>query len=448
MKKWMFIFFFFTRLNVFSQNEKAAFPSLFRGDARHIGVYSGKGFKKFGDIKWTFTTKGKIFSSPALFNGMVYLGSEDSGLYAIEANTGQLKWKYSTGGAIHATPAIYKNTVYFGSYDGNYYAVNTATGKTVWKFRTKGEKKVGAMGLWTMQPKDKYMEDPYDFYLSSPVIDSQDKDPLIYFGSSDGNVYALNAVCGDLIWKFSTQGIIHSSAALANGIVYIGSWDTYMYALDARNGQLKWKFKTGDQPVYHLMEGVQGSPTYYEGMIYFGARDGYFYGLDAITGGLIWKYSANGSWIITTAAAKDGVIYFGTSDTYLFVAADARTGKELYHFKANGYVYSSPAIAGNSAYFGDFTGKMYALDLSDSGRSRDVFLTPGRKRNGGKVLNAKEELDFDYIAAGDSSVYYSTSIKVMNILYTLGAIVSSPVIGDDVIYFGSADGSLYAVKLK
>jgi len=123
MKKRMFIFFFFTRLNVFSQDGIAAFPSMFRGDARHIGVYSGKGFKKFGDIKWIFATKGKIFSSPALFKGMIYLSSEDSGLYAINANTGQLKWKYSTGGAIQATPAVYKNTVYFGSADGSLYAV-------------------------------------------------------------------------------------------------------------------------------------------------------------------------------------------------------------------------------------------------------------------------------------------------------------------------------------
>ncbi len=299
-----------------------------------------------------------------------------------------------------------------------------------------------------MLPKDSYMEDLYDFFLSSPIVDPQDKDPLIYFGSSDGNVYALNAANGDLVWKFSTQGIIHSSPALVNGIVYIGSWDTYMYALDARSGRLRWKYKTGDQPVYHLMEGIQGSPDYYEGMIYFGARDGFFYGLDALTGKLIWKYSANGSWIITTGAAKDGVIYFGTSDTYFFVAADAKTGRELYHFKAKGYVYSSPSIAGNTAYFGDFTGKMYALDLGDSGRSGDIYLTGGGKLNAARVLNAKGELDFDYVAAGDSSIYYSTSIKVMNILYTLGPIVSSPVITGDMIYFGSADGSLYAVKLN
>ncbi len=154
MKKCLFIFALFARVVAFPQDRKAvpssvaAPSSMFREDPGHSGVYPGKGFKKFGDTKWTFATGGKLFSSPAFFEATVYVGSGDSCLYAIDANTGQLKWKYRTGGAIHSTPAVYQNAVYFGSFDGYYYAVNAVTGKMIWKFRTGGEKKVGAVGLW------------------------------------------------------------------------------------------------------------------------------------------------------------------------------------------------------------------------------------------------------------------------------------------------------------
>jgi outer membrane protein assembly factor BamB len=40
------------------------------------------------------------------------------------------------------------------------------------------------------------------------------------------------------------------------------------------------------------------------------------------------------------------VVYFGTSDTYSLLGLDAKTGTELFKFKTNGYVFSSPAITG------------------------------------------------------------------------------------------------------
>lgn len=421
--------------------------SVFHGGATHTGIYENKTYKSFGDVKWTFATNGKIFSSPAVMDGMVYTGSEDSNIYAVSAATGAMRWKFKTNGAVSSTPAVYNNRVYAGSYDGNFYALDAQNGKPAWAFKTGGEKRNAAKGLWGMLPADMNMEDQYDFFLSSAIIDTADNNASVYFGSSDGNVYALDAATGKQLWKFTTNGMVHSSPALANGILYVGSWDTYLYALDAKTGSLKWKFKTGDQPVVHLMEGIQASPVYADSMVYLGVRDGFFHALDATTGKEIWKWAANGSWIVNTAAVKDGVVYFGTSDTYLFVAADAKTGRELYHLKVNGYVYSSPAITGSTACFGDFTGRMYALDLSSAGKAYNVLETQGRKQYAGTVLK-KDTLDFMYTAGTDTTPLYTNAVKVMNKFYTLGPIVSSPAIADGVIYFGSADGRLYAVELK
>lgn len=421
--------------------------SMFAVSPTHAGVYATDNHTSLGDIRWAFKTGGKVFSSPAVYNKTVYIGSGDSSLYAIDKTTGKLLWKFITGGPVHSSPAVYKNVVYFGSYDGFYYALNAKTGKLKWKFKTGGEKKVGAKGLWTMKPDDMYMDDPFDFFLSSPVIGIDSNDPIVYFGSSDGNLYALDAQTGKKVWAFKTNGLIHSSPALYNGNVYFGSWDTFLYAVDAKTGDLKWKFETNKQPVYHLLEGIQASPTCSDGIVYFGSRDGHFYALDAYSGKLVWKYAADNSWVLTTAAIKDSMVYFGTSDTYLFLGFAAKTGKEKIRYKTNGYVYSSPALTGNTAYFGDFTGNLCAVDIN-SGKLTGKFETLGRLTNAKSILDSAGNIDFSLAAKGKDLAYYDATVYGMDRLYTLGPIVSSPAINNGVIYFGSADNYVYAINLK
>jgi len=432
--------------NALGQIGSKALSSEFHSDGKHTGVYASENYRYFGNLKWKFRSHGKIFSSPAVSNGIVYIGSEDHNLYAIDQKTGKQLWKYTTGGLVNSSPAVYNNLVCFGSFDGNYYALNAKTGTLLWKFKTGGEKKVGAKGLWTMKPQSQYMDDLYDFFGSSPVFGVKGNDITVYFGSSDGNLYALNAENGKLKFAFKTNGLIHTSPALYNDKLYFGSWDTYMYAVDAGTGKLVWKFKTGVQPVIHLMEGIQSSVTCGDGLVYFGARDGYFYALNANNGNVAWKYSANGSWILITAAIKDGIVYTGTSDTYLLLAFDAKTGKEKFRYKANGYVYSSPAIAGNTAFFGDFTGKLFAVNL-ETGKLSDKYTTEGRNLNAKKLLN-KDTLDYNYLSREMDNALYINSVNIMNKLYTLGPIVSSPVVSKGFVYFGSADGCLYALELK
>jgi len=420
---------------------------MFHADQAHTGVYDSVRFTNFGTERWRFKTNGKVFSSPVIANNTVFVGSEDSNLYAIDMAGGALKWKVLTGGAVSSSPAIANNTVYFTSYDGNCYAVNPESGKEIWKFKTGGEKKVGARGLWTMKPDDMYMEDLWDFFLSSPVVE-MNSEPTVYFGSSDGNLYAVDAQTGKEKWKFKTSGVIHTSPALYNGVVYFGSWDTFLYAIDARTGKEKWKFKTGEQPDYHILEGIQASPAVSDGLVFFGARDGFFYALDAGSGAKIWSFSADNSWVLTTAAIKDGTVFFGTSDTYSLIALDAKTGKKKYNMKANGYLYSSPAIAGQTAYYGDFTGNLYALDLNSAGKSWQTFSTENRKSHAARILNQKGELDFAFTAGVQDLSYYETNKDVMNEFYMLGSIVSSPAVSGNTVYFGSADGFIYAIGLK
>src|SRR5207248_329258 len=114
--------------------------------------------------------------------------------------------------------------------------------------------------------------------VSSPVIQGK----TIYFGSDDGNIYAIDAESGRQMWKCVTKGAVSSTPAVANGVVYATSYDGKLYAVDAVSGELKWKFKTGDV--------IHASPAYSDGLIYFGSWDSYFYAVDAANGKERWRF--------------------------------------------------------------------------------------------------------------------------------------------------------------
>ena len=92
--------------------------------------------KEKSPLKWKFKTGNSIWSSPAVSDGVVYFGSEDTHLYAVDATTGEEKWKFKTGNWVYSSPAVVDGVVYFGSWDKYLYAVDIKTGEKKWKFKT------------------------------------------------------------------------------------------------------------------------------------------------------------------------------------------------------------------------------------------------------------------------------------------------------------------------
>jgi outer membrane protein assembly factor BamB len=118
---------------------------------------------------------------------------------------------------------------------------------------------------------------------SSPAV----ANGVIYVGSDDGNVYALNATTHAKLWSFTTGGQVVSSPAVANGVVYIGSVDGNLYALNASTGAKLWSFATGNE--------VLCSPAVVNGVVYIGpdSGDGKLYALNATTGAELWSSAAD-----------------------------------------------------------------------------------------------------------------------------------------------------------
>jgi outer membrane protein assembly factor BamB len=411
--------------------------SMFRGDPAHTGVYRSAA-PRLTATKWKFQTSGKVFSSPALADGVVYAGSNDGNLYAIHAADGSLAWKFAANLGIASSPAVDAGVVYFSSVDGYIYAVSADKGELKWQFRTEGERRFAAPGIHGIPPSHEMMPDPYDVFLSSPVI----VNGRVFIGSGDHNVYALDAATGALAWKFTTGDVVHASPAVADGTVYIGSWDRNMYALDAATGAMKWKFETGDDQKIHNQIGIASSAAVVDGVVLFGCRDGHFYAVDAKTGQKKWAEDNKMGWVIASPAVKDGVVYFPTSDGTQFKAITIATGALVWRTVNKAISFSSPAIAGDLVYFGAHDGWLRALDLK-TGEVRYQFQTDGNKANAAKYIAEDGTLNYKaiYLLPGLDGVFAG-----IDRMHSLGSVLSSPIVADGVVYFGSTDGNIYAVR--
>lgn len=237
--------------------------------------------------------------------------------------------------------------------------------------------------------------------------------------------------------------MVHASPALADGMVFVGSWNSYMYALDAANGALTWRFKTGEDPDTHNQQGIQSSAAVANGTVYFGCRDSNLYAVDEKTGQKRWAFNNKGSWVIASPAVRDGKVYAATSDTGQFYALDGETGAQLFALDFRHWpMFSSAALVGNMAYIGSHQGKLFAIDLQKQAVAWE-FQTKASKKLLPGYSNPDGSINYYALQAGN---FYDDMVVAAQKTLDDGTVLSSPAIGGNTVVFGSADGNVYALK--
>ncbi len=211
-----------------------------------------------GILVWKFATGDPVTSSPVIVNEKILFGSFSGYVYCLNKESGQELWRFKTGAEIENDyPLLVKDGIlYVGSFDNYLYAVGIENGNEIWRFKTG---KYGNCGIPTLHNNVLYYgsrdgilyaltlegKELWRFQTEKEIID---KGPLvhnekIYFGAGDGNVYCLSTD-GKELWRFRANGGVYTSVVLKDGVIYFGSWDCHLYAVDPNTGEELWRFQT------------------------------------------------------------------------------------------------------------------------------------------------------------------------------------------------------------
>ena len=239
---------------------------------------------KTGQTIWTASlTYAVNFSSPTVADGIVYIGSKDTGsshgiLWARDEATGAELWSKDFGTGILGSPAVANGIVYVDNAKGVFALDSRRAERWVYRSGDNGSPSVvdgtlyfGSSGLIALNAATgqyKWRHDPIGGYidLSSPAV----ANGTVYIGATDGNVYAINADTGALRWTYEqTRSPIESSPAVANGVVFIGSYNGRLYALDASSGVRLWSSPALPDSL------IESSPAVSNGSVYVGSSDGH-----------------------------------------------------------------------------------------------------------------------------------------------------------------------------
>ena len=331
----------------------------------------GSGVPGAGPI-WRFTTGGWVLTAPVVVDGVVYVGSDDGSLYALDADSGEMLWSFATGDAIRSVPAVVDGTVYFGSNDNHLYAVDAATGEGLWRHdtgdwvqyspavgngmvyfpaRTESDRTVHAVDadtgevVWVAEP-------PYP--IEERLTPTFHGGRVYAQGADYGTFHALDAATGEIAWQAEVGGYVESAPTVLDGVVYL-TVINQAYAFDEATGELIWSVNTEEFP-------ARDFPALVVDGIYYLAPSDYVYGLDAATGEELWSYEAYE--LSAAPVVADGVLYGASLAEYLF-ALDALTGEELWTTPTEDFPLYALSVVDGVLYGQIYEGFLVAVDAED-----------------------------------------------------------------------------------
>ncbi len=233
-----------------------------------IYVTGGKyllAFDSTGRYQWNVTTKDVVHGSPAVYNGKVFFGSDDSKVYKVDAASGEVLANTSFGSGNHSAILVHDGRIFFqadGYCSGGGSPITAQVSGDLSPCSKLYAVDIGKMG--TAGQEDSIVIGSSSS-LSSPAVGL---DGTIYVGSDEG-LKAVEPHSSGFKWSYGDEDIGSSPAVGSDGTIYVGSQDTNdTYALNP-DGTLKWKYKTGDQ--------VFSSPAVAGGITFVGSFDGKVY---------------------------------------------------------------------------------------------------------------------------------------------------------------------------
>lgn len=303
---------------------------VFRGNSAQQGISDEKLPDQLHQI-WSVKTGDSIEGAPAIVDGVVYVGSQDQHLYALDLADGKERWKFKFPAPIKTSPAVRKGRVYVGDLDGNFICLDAAKGKEVWKFQSESEITSGAN------------------FAGERIL----------FGSGDENLYCLDAN-GKKAWVFRVPGgPVMGTPAVDKNMTFVSGCDSKMHFVDVESGKEVAAIDVGGQ--------TGTTPALRDGVLYVGTMNNTVLAIDIGKKDVTWGYEATrGQPFYASAAVTEKFVIAGCRDKRIY-ALDRAKGTEKWSFATEGRIEGSPVVIGSRVYAGSMDEKLYVIDL-DKGR--------------------------------------------------------------------------------
>src|SRR5699024_660067 len=236
-------------------------------------------------------------------------GTGESGVMALDAESGEELWTYNTEGEVMPTPVFYKESVYIATGDKHLYKLDPETGELLHK---------AEIGSTVSMSAPNVTEDtlyvggsgplPYMFYaydLKNDEFKWQTEFPDVFAGLDDvppavaGNTVVTTALTGDS-----------------------DNPEHWLYAMDTESGEILWKESLGTGEF--VKNNKSGAPIIYNGKIFVGSPiTETFYAYDLKSGEKLWEFE--NKVMKAPPVAQDGIVYFSNTEGMVY-ALDAETG--------------------------------------------------------------------------------------------------------------------------
>lgn len=347
------------------------------------------------ELKWKFTTGGRVYNKPLIDKGILYIGSLDSNFYALNALSGEEIWRYKTADKIYTSAVIFDSIICFAS--GNHLFGLTTNNNLVWDFELLAEPAINEHDEW-------------DNFNSSPLL----ADSIVYIGCDKGNVFGVNVKNG--MQTFHCQvpeanSTIESKPVVKGDTIFFGDWDGVFYSYSIETEEEIWRYDTKNDDTYSWKNAIQVEPVILNDTIFFAGRSCNLYSLNTSTGQKNWlNHDSKDMWLLGGLTIDQRTIYLGSSNQFFLQAYDAITGDIQWTTTVDGRIYGMPFTDNNYVYVGtgmenyDNIGSLYIMD-----------------KNNGEIISR-----------------YRVN----------GQAYGGPITSDSIIYFGCADRNIYALDQK
>lgn len=203
---------------------------------------------------------GHVFADMVVSENILYVPLSDLGLVALDYNnpTNEI-WRFEVERGIWSAPVVVNGVVYVGSIDHNLYALDAQTGDEIWTLNLGGA------------------------IASSPLH----FDGHLYIGTLNHDIYDIS-LNGEILGDFEVEDWIWNTPVVFEGVLYVADLSGWVYALDISSDMsVIWRVKVSDK-------GIRPSPVVTEDYVIVADREGHIFWLQRPDGQSVMVESADG----------------------------------------------------------------------------------------------------------------------------------------------------------